>query len=64
VTEQNLAVLRTLAIRPVQNIAQSIVPIVVALRDAGYVIRGPEGWIATSEGCKLIEQRRTAADRR
>ena len=59
--EQNLALLRTLAIRPVRTIAPSLEPIVIALQSAGYVIYSPDGWIATAEGCQLIEQKRKAA---
>ena len=59
--EQNLALLRTLAIRPVRTIASSLEPIVIALQSAGYVTYSPDGWIATAEGCELIEQKRKAA---
>ena len=58
--EQNLALLRTLAIRPVRTIAPSLEPIVNALQSAGYISDSPDGWIATAEGCELIEQERKA----
>lgn len=59
--EQDLALLRTLAIRPVRTIASSLEPIVIALQSAGYVTYSPDGWIATAKGCELIEQKRRAA---
>jgi hypothetical protein len=59
--EQNLALLRTLAIHPVRTIASSLEPIVIALQSAGYVTYSPDGWIATAKGCELIEQKRKAA---
>lgn len=62
--EQNLAVLKSLAIRPVRDVAPGIKPVVIALQDAGYVSHGPDGWIATAEGCQLIERERATVDRR
>ena len=59
--EQNLALLRTLAIRPARTIAPSLEPIVIDLQSAGYVTSSADGWIATAEGCELIEQKRKAA---
>jgi hypothetical protein len=56
--EQYLALLKSLALRPSRTIAHNLEPIVVALRNAGYVTRGPEGWIATAAGCAMIQQDR------
>jgi hypothetical protein len=59
--DQHLALLRTLAIRPVRTIAPNLEAIVIALQSAGYVTYSDDGWIATAEGCELIEQKRKAA---
>jgi hypothetical protein len=56
--EHYLALLKSLALRPSRTIAQNLEPIVVALHDAGYVTRGPEGWIATAAGCAMIQENR------
>lgn len=58
--EEHLAVLRSLAIRPVRTITPSIEPIVIALLTAGHITYSPDGWIATAEGCRLIQDRRRA----
>ena len=55
---QNLAVLKSLAIRPSQSIVPSIQPIVIGLQQAGYVTNGPSGWIATAKGCEVLERQR------
>jgi hypothetical protein len=56
--DEHMAVLKSLAIRPSPTIAPSIEPILSALLDAGYVTRGPDGWIATAQGCNAIEGKR------
>ena len=53
--DEHLAVLKSLAIRPSQTIVPNIEPILIALLDAGYVTCGPDGWIATADGCNVIE---------
>ena len=55
---ENLAVLKSLAIRPSQSIVPSIQPIVIGLQQAGYVTNGPSGWIATAKGCEALERQR------
>jgi hypothetical protein len=57
-SEEQIAVLRSLAMRPSSNTAPNIEPILSALLDAGYVTRGPDGWTATAEGCNVIERKR------
>jgi len=57
--DEHLAALKSLAIRPSQTIVPNIEPILIALRDAGYVTCGPDGWIATADGCNVIEGKRT-----
>ena len=54
-SEEHLALLKSLVIRPSRTIPPSIEPLANALFDAGYVTRSPDGWIATAEGCNLIE---------
>jgi hypothetical protein len=56
--EQYLALLKSLALRPSRTIAHNLEPIAVALLNAGYVARGPEGWIATAAGCAMIQEGR------
>jgi len=58
--EQRLALLRSLTMRPSPTIASNIEPLLIALRDSGYVTCGADGWFATAEGCELVESRRTA----
>jgi hypothetical protein len=55
---ENLAVLKSLAIRPSQSIVLSVQPIVIDLQHAGYVTNGPSGWIATAKGCEVLERQR------
>jgi hypothetical protein len=57
--DDHMAVLKSLAIRPSPTIAPNIEPILSALLDVGYVTRGPDGWIATAQGCSVIERNRT-----
>ena len=59
--EEQIAVLKSLALRPSPNTAPNIQPILSALLDAGYVTCGPDGWTATAEGCNVIERRRINA---
>jgi len=56
--EHYLALLKSLALRPSRSIAHNLEPIVAALQTAGYVTRGPEGWIATAAGCAMIQEYR------
>ena len=55
-SEQHLELLRSLALRPSLAIASNLKPLVTALRDAGYITCGPDGWIATAEGCRLVQR--------
>jgi len=59
---ENLAVLKSLAIHPSFYIAPGVQPIVSILQQAGYVIHGPSGWIATAKGCELLEGQRRIGD--
>ena len=34
-------------------------PVLFGLEHAGYVAKGPSGWIATSKGCALVEEQRS-----
>jgi hypothetical protein len=56
--EHQLALLRSLAMRPSRSIADNLAPILSALHAAGCVTFGPEGWTATAAGCTMIEQSR------
>jgi hypothetical protein len=55
----DLAVLRSLAIRPSQELPPNIRPRATALLEAGYVTRGPDGWITTPLGCQLLAKGRS-----
>ena len=56
-----LALLRSLAIRPMGSVSPLLQPVVVALRDQGYADLGPNGWTATEKGCITLEQMRPDA---
>jgi hypothetical protein len=58
--EHHLALLKSLALRPTRSIARNLETIIAALHTAGYVARGPDGWMATASGCAAIEQHRHA----
>jgi hypothetical protein len=53
-----LALLRSLALRPVQAVAPALQPVVAVLHDGGYVMHGPPGWMATEKGCLTLEASR------
>jgi hypothetical protein len=53
---ESLAVLKSLAIRPSQSIAPSLQSIVAGLQQAGFVDRGPSGWITSAKGCEILQQ--------
>ena len=55
-TYLDLAILRSLAIRPSSNIPQCIQTEVIALLEAGYVVHSPDGWITTALGCSRVQQ--------
>jgi hypothetical protein len=57
----NVAILKTLAIRPSPSIAWSVRPMVETLEQGGYVANGPDGWSTTAKGCELLEQQRLDA---
>jgi hypothetical protein len=61
--EQDLELLKSLALRPTRTIAQNLQPIVSALHSAGYVTLGPDGWIATAAGCSMLEENRLLPNR-
>jgi hypothetical protein len=56
VIDNNLAVLKSLAVRPSREIAPSVQPLVIALLEAGHVSYGPDGWTATAQGCHALEE--------
>jgi ribosomal protein S19E (S16A) len=58
---ENVAILKSLAIRPSPSIATSVRSMVEALEQSGYVANGPDGWSTTAKGCELLEQRRVSA---
>lgn len=56
--EDQLELLKALAMHPTQSIAANLAPIVSELEIAGYIVLCPEGWMATAVGCATIEQSR------
>jgi hypothetical protein len=58
----DLAVLRSLAIRPSQELPPTIRPRATVLLEAGYVTRGQDGWITTPLGCQLLAKVRSMVD--
>jgi hypothetical protein len=58
---ENVAILKTLAIRPSPSIATSVRPMVETLVQSGHVANGPDGWSTTAKGCELLEQQRLDA---
>ena len=57
---EDLAVLKSLAIRPSLSIAPGLQQAVARLQGAGYISHGPSGWMATAKGCELVEAREPA----
>jgi hypothetical protein len=57
-SDVEMAFLKSLALRPSRHVVESLQPMVEALVDAGYVSGSPSGWVATPQGCALIEQER------
>jgi hypothetical protein len=63
-SEENIALLRSLVLRPSLQLAPALQPMVDALVEAGYVTRDSSGWTATAEGCNLIEREPTTIAQR
>jgi hypothetical protein len=57
-SEEQIALLKSLALRPSDQIAPGLRSILDALVQAGYVTYGSSGWTATAEGCNVIERKR------
>lgn len=60
-TEDLLALLRSLASKPTREIAPTAKPQVIKLLDDGCVTYGPHGWIATPVGCAMLERMRSTS---
>ena len=54
-SNDDYALLRTLAARPIAVLLPAIEPRMAVLSAAGYVTRTQDGWIATSTGCSALE---------
>jgi hypothetical protein len=57
-TDIELTVLKSLAMRPCLTVSPFVRPIVIVLLDAGYVVHGASGWMATELGCVALENKR------
>src|SRR5262245_44127008 len=53
-----LALLRALALRPMQTVSAALQPVVTRLHEAGYVAHSTTGWMATEKGCVTLEELR------
>ena len=58
-SDLEMAFLKSLALRPSRHVVSGLQPVMEALAEAGYVADSPSGWMATPQGCVLIEQERT-----
>jgi hypothetical protein len=59
-TDNELAVLKSLVLRPSQPASSMMEAIIVLLHEQGYVAPGQSGWSATAKGCLAVEQVRSA----
>ncbi len=59
-SDVEMALLKSVALRPSRHVVRSLQPVVEALVEAGYISDSPSGWMATARGCALIEQERTS----
>ena len=60
-TDIELALLKSLAMRPCPAVALYVRPILNNLCEAGYVEQGASGWMATELGCIMLESQRATA---
>ena len=57
-SQDDLALLRALAARPITNVSPTSHPRLAALVQEGYVACTADGWLATALGCSVLEERR------
>lgn len=55
-SNEQIALLRSLAQRPSDYVVPSAQAILSELVRAGYVAMGPFGWMATAAGCDAVER--------
>ena len=60
-TDNELALLKSLVLRPSQLASSMMQAIIVPLHEQGYVTPRPSGWLATEKGCLAVEQMRRSA---
>jgi len=60
-TDNELAVLKSLVVRPSQPASSMIEAIFVLLHEQGYVAPDQSGWRATEKGCLAVEQERSGS---
>jgi hypothetical protein len=53
-----ITLLKSLALRPSRHVPDNLQPVVRALAEAGYVSEDASGWMATPQGCALVEKER------
>jgi hypothetical protein len=54
-----ITLLKSLALRPSRQLPDNLRPVVSALAEAGYVSKDASGWMATPQNCALLEKERT-----
>ena len=63
-SDEKIALLKSLALRPSRHVAPGVQPLVDAMVEAGCGSFGPAGWMATAHGRALIEQDRSTHHRK
>jgi hypothetical protein len=57
-SDEKIALLKTLALRPSQHVASRFQPMLDEMVEAGCLTFGPAGWMTTAYGCAVIERER------
>jgi hypothetical protein len=57
-SDEKIALLKTLALRPSRHVASRFQPMLDEMVEAGCLTFGPAGWMTTAHGCAVIEQER------
>ena len=60
-SKANIALLKTLALRPSAHVAANVQHLVDVMAEAGCIYFGPTGWMATEHGCAVLEHERAKA---
>jgi hypothetical protein len=63
-SDDDIAFLRTLAVRPIATLPPTLQSRMNALAEKGYVTHTSDGWIATQLGCSVLEEKRASSPHR